>query len=910
MPPAKVPYGKPVKLLIDFQGFPDGKPVQFQVWRKTSRGEDKVPPQLNGATKAGKAKAMWNPDFGVHNVELKESETGEKVEEKYYFTARIHDKEKVLEKKSEEMEFAFPLNINIKDKEGPLNDVQFTVTLSDGTKRKGKFSGGLAKLRDVPLGKFKVEVDWYSPRPLYGAVQRGTTTATGTVSKDVSYNVKLYIDKEALPADPTFSIERLDSSTGKFEEKIDGKEITSLNMLALKNKDLTVVITDNTADGDPIRGPSPLTRRRFYANNRLVNFLYVFVPLRMEVRKFEGQSTTPVNVTNDEVIAMFEIVDPPEDTANVKGPRPGAASPRTGKGFIENFIKTVTNGAGSGDDNCIRGFATRPFNGRCRRPGDTVAASDVLFRRRAGRRVPIPADPSDDKVGRTRIRAGEPVGTANLFFHPPPIFGDSYRFKITLNDAAGNAVLLRDDAGSECTDFQTSSITIWKRVEIHMVVRQEGVNYNIIKWDQVRKAYRDAFIDVKEPPPERRLEIPLNEWMGYLNRFVYGRGNSLRRNWRRALWRIYRREENVVDHITDFSDYSFPQEHDYIAAPGLTPTDDNDPNAWDLLGLLAQRAVRDRLGVPWRTFRSPFRGRRIGLCVLLCKPASESSGVGGRHEGGKLFYMVRTGDVTCTFIHEMGHALFLRHGATSVVRATQNPSARPLRADAPFVVRTEAGGEEGPFLDDHYSEDMIACVMSYNNDYYGDGGNILADTDHPSHFDTADHPTDWHFCGVCLLLLRLYDRGSMLRAANDSFRKLQYFQKPTIAAIGGNSVTTESGTVIRNIQFPNSLTIRRGRRQPLFILYPQEGVIDNSGRDPYKDLCHLARSRIIGGQRRGRWTSTNRTVADVRVIRRGNIWVSFLRGRRRGNAAIAFEIHYGPAAGDVVTSDPVNVRVQ
>jgi len=169
MSATKVPYGRPVKLLIDFQGFPDGRLVQFEVWRKTRQGEEKVT-QVNGVTKGGKAYAIWNPDFGEYTVELKENEgeIGQVKEEKYYFIAKIDDKEA----KSGDLEFTYPLDIYLVDPDGkPLDDVEYTITLSDGSKRKGKFLGGLAELKDVPMGKFKIEVDGYSPGTLYGAVE-------------------------------------------------------------------------------------------------------------------------------------------------------------------------------------------------------------------------------------------------------------------------------------------------------------------------------------------------------------------------------------------------------------------------------------------------------------------------------------------------------------------------------------------------------------------------------------------------------------------------------------------------------------------------------------------------------------------------------------------------------------------
>lgn len=159
MPAKKIRYGKPVKLLVDYQGFPDGRTVQFEIWRRKGRKEEKVS-EVYGVTKGGKAYVMWNPDFEESTVGLKEGWVGEEAEEeKYYFVARIEDQEV----KSADLEFAFPLDIYLVDEnKNPLHDVDYTITFSDGSKRQGKFEHGHAKLEDAPQGKFKLEVEGYT----------------------------------------------------------------------------------------------------------------------------------------------------------------------------------------------------------------------------------------------------------------------------------------------------------------------------------------------------------------------------------------------------------------------------------------------------------------------------------------------------------------------------------------------------------------------------------------------------------------------------------------------------------------------------------------------------------------------------------------------------------------------------
>jgi hypothetical protein len=163
----KLPYGRPVKVLVDLQGFPDGRLVRFEVWRKKVQGEEKAA-ELYGSTNAGKAVAFWNPDFGERAVKLQETPTFEKVDEKYYFVAKVDDKEK----KSQDFELTFPLILHFEDEEESLDDVKFTITFSDGSKRNGKFSKGIAEFSDAPLGEFKIEIKGYSPGVLYGVVKR------------------------------------------------------------------------------------------------------------------------------------------------------------------------------------------------------------------------------------------------------------------------------------------------------------------------------------------------------------------------------------------------------------------------------------------------------------------------------------------------------------------------------------------------------------------------------------------------------------------------------------------------------------------------------------------------------------------------------------------------------------------
>lgn len=158
MSETKLPYGKPVKFLVDFQGFPDGRLVLFQIWRKKGGNEEKVT-EVYGVTKGGKGVGRWTPVIKRKEALPLQEKITEQVEaEKFYFVAKIDDQEV----KSGDMVFTFPLEISLKDTKGkPVNDAKYTITFSDGSKKEGTFNNGRANIQDAVSGKFKLELKDY-----------------------------------------------------------------------------------------------------------------------------------------------------------------------------------------------------------------------------------------------------------------------------------------------------------------------------------------------------------------------------------------------------------------------------------------------------------------------------------------------------------------------------------------------------------------------------------------------------------------------------------------------------------------------------------------------------------------------------------------------------------------------------
>jgi len=157
MSATKVPYGRPVKLLIDFQGFPDGRLVQFEIWRRKGQKEEKVS-EVYGVTKGGKGIGQWTPQLQERKeaLPIAKTATQQTQQEKYFFIAKIDDKEA----KSPDMEFVYPLDIFLQDTSGkPIDGVECSITFSNGSKKKAVFKNGHIKFEDAPPGKFKIELE-------------------------------------------------------------------------------------------------------------------------------------------------------------------------------------------------------------------------------------------------------------------------------------------------------------------------------------------------------------------------------------------------------------------------------------------------------------------------------------------------------------------------------------------------------------------------------------------------------------------------------------------------------------------------------------------------------------------------------------------------------------------------------
>jgi uncharacterized Zn-binding protein involved in type VI secretion len=151
-------YGDKVKMMVDTQDFEDETPAIFVVWEEKADGENKFIAQIDEVVNGNKAEAVWTFSTEEQKIVLENEVKVDQVEPKFFFAIEIEQEEA----RSKSLTFTYPLDICLEDNKGnPIDDVDYIITLSDGTQRKGKFKKGHAKIDDVPYGKFSIEVEGY-----------------------------------------------------------------------------------------------------------------------------------------------------------------------------------------------------------------------------------------------------------------------------------------------------------------------------------------------------------------------------------------------------------------------------------------------------------------------------------------------------------------------------------------------------------------------------------------------------------------------------------------------------------------------------------------------------------------------------------------------------------------------------
>jgi len=678
------------------------------------------------------------------------------------------------------------------------------------------------------------------------------------------------------------------SSSGKAEWEEGGwEEVKKDEDLFLINNNLRVIVEDNTG-WDLTYTRSSLYNVKKKDLNNILNFS---IPFKLEIRKY--QVDKPLKIKKDDnITAILKFLDLEEDISRIKGVRV-----KSGQDFIKTF-NTKIKGS-SKNDNCIQDLAPNLLGDRCRSSvGSGIRANRLLFNSKTGKS--LSQDPLNPLENVVCVDANSWSDSTNkedaifceINFRPPPILGDNYRIDVFLKDKNGNALKLKKDK------YQTSKVTIWRKAKIDFIL--QGKNpadtslYGKIKLDDVRKAYNDAYIvaDCPKSSDSTRVHvISKDKWISYLDKFVY-------KGWRTSYWKKALKDEKVqIEQDLDL--YSFPQNITLskkkiekkkvvtVSEPvKLFPSDsDKKHSSWDFIGKLSVVICKDFTKMNLSKTYSP----KFCFYVLVCNRPSSDSTVGGQFQGCKLFYIVNCSDPTGTLVHEMGHALFLNHGYTKFVKLTSSSAV-----DYPIAINSVESGSEGPYFNEHDSEAIIPCVMSYENSY-----------------DVSANKVDWHFCGSCLLLLRFYDSGKL--GKNADYQNLEYTLRK-----GGNIelayANIISGVAPQEISVSSPLTIKLTKksklnRRELFVLYPKEGIKNNVGEDHFKDVSTYSRRiwKFTDPNTKANVPNNKRVISIGISKLPGDKRLTVIRAIRKGKNEISFGIK--KADGTSVWSDPLTVEI-
>jgi uncharacterized Zn-binding protein involved in type VI secretion len=156
---ARAKCGDKIKMLVETQDFEDETPAKFIIWEEDVDGKNDFINEIDRNVQGNKVEATWS--FSPEQMQLTlEDEEAEKEEgePEFFFSVEIEGSEA----RSEILTFSYPLDIYVEDTDGkPLDNVEYTVTLSDGSQRRGKLTNGSAKIDDASYGKFTIVIEGY-----------------------------------------------------------------------------------------------------------------------------------------------------------------------------------------------------------------------------------------------------------------------------------------------------------------------------------------------------------------------------------------------------------------------------------------------------------------------------------------------------------------------------------------------------------------------------------------------------------------------------------------------------------------------------------------------------------------------------------------------------------------------------
>ncbi len=644
--------------------------------------------------------------------------------------------------------------------------------------------------------------------------------------------------------------------------------------LAKENKAYRVMIHDNHAatstetssgGGDVLgAGADSLAKPTCYANNNWVRDVRPAVAFRVKIVK--RAAGVQVTVSPNEVFVTWKIKDPKEDLDRVDVCRSPDRPKQFLKEFFTKFNRKTDDKGWTDDDNCSDQFA-----GLRQRDG-SIDACKALFSGpftppgAALERQPDPpglssSDPHHEKLARSLVTpegdiGADPIGVSNVVFYPPAISGDNYVFSIGLAGPSGNPISFKDYEGNTVKEYETGKFTLWRKVTIDMLVTFDSVDESYINWDDAKNAYGAAFMDVVKPVTT--VKFAEAAWKAKVRKYLKDTQGVGDADLNAAVWDfnkffLPKLSENVLKAMWAALDPANNLPANY--GPG-----DADDLYWtwgaDCAKLFLDKAYADKGKTSPRA--DAAQNTSLGLYVFLCKKLQAVSGALGQYMDEREFFMVTVGDATCTFVHEMGHALYLRHALTSFGTIQNVGGVNTLVA--PFVTR-DVAHTRGAWLD-HDQDDAIVCVMSYQNDYYDKTGKS----------PLASGAVEWHFCAICLLKLRFWD--TVLLRGNRWVRAMVYSKMAPFKLTDGGHAPL------------GSFTIPKGVAGQVRCVAKAEATSNNLGQKFEKDVTGMTNAKWISSRTSAAaFTGPGRLQAGATAGKSTTIHFETPLGEKKSNSA-------------------------
>jgi hypothetical protein len=465
----------------------------------------------------------------------------------------------------------------------------------------------------------------------------------------------------------------------------------------------------NTAELEPSRDCS---KPEDYATRNWTRHIRPTLRFEARVKKKRGLAYLPI--ATGEIAVEWETVDPQGDYV-AEGRAMNPARPVTW--LRQFFANPNVRGVFTSSTGVAGGYNCPEKYGGLRSNAGGVPTRRVLFAAAEQAELAAGSIASNARSAHTRTSMDE--WCSEVLFCPELIGGDRYFFVASLCKPNGDRLRCNSSQGRQRVSVHTRTLTLWREISISQMFRLGGVETDF-NWELVCGAYEAAYIKVDKP----RAAVDVN---GY----------------------------TVRETITNL----FNEKNIYLSWMGhadeaiLLPAGLMRSQVSALMETLTKRIITKlsqtcRLPDPNASDAQETGGHDFWM--LCCKDISPDTNLAGMYIGNGQFFMSFMDDYTETFVHELGHALYLRHGLTG-----HSCHRRPSGVwDSPALVSVVPPEN----LYDHDLGDAVSCVMSY--------GNACFDKEQ----NRREHGVEWHFCAVCLLKLRFWNTASLNK--EDWFRNL------------------------------------------------------------------------------------------------------------------------------------------